>query len=170
MSGLDMGSVNRTPLFNIFRLKFNQYFISPKQSRFEKFFQNLKSNPKRYLNKNSLEINLDNIIQGNDKRTSIIIKNVPVYIKKDDMKKLIEKYSNFNFIFFINNGKYNKTVVNNYDINWINYKRIEQLYLGLKNIFFNYNGKKEKLEMIYSQFQGKEELIKNLKDCNYNIQ
>ena len=37
-------------------------------------------------------------MQGADKRTSIIIKNIPKNMKKRDIRKMIEKYGNINFL------------------------------------------------------------------------
>ena len=62
-------------------------FSYPQESRFIKIFNGNKSIPKLNSNKKkekSLNIEPINIINGKDKRTSIIIKNLPNDISKDD--------------------------------------------------------------------------------------
>ena len=37
-------------------------------------------------------------MQGEDKRTSIVIKNIPRNVKKKDIRNMVEKYGNINFL------------------------------------------------------------------------
>jgi len=40
----------------------------------------------------------ERIIRGEDKRTSILIKNIPKNIKKKEIRGIIEKFANINFL------------------------------------------------------------------------
>ena len=138
------------------------YCTSPKYSRFLKTFE--KSN--KYLNYKSIHISLDNILKGKDKRTTIMIKNLPKHIKKKEIRNLIYQYANINSLFILKNQIFNNVRVNHAFINIINYKRIIDIYNGLKNINDLYGGKDYEIEICYSQIQGKEELKNYFKKIN----
>ena len=62
--------------------------------------------PKNYQKKisnktkeKSLNIELVNIINGKNKRTTIILKNLPDGMSKEDLKSIIEPLGNINFIY-----------------------------------------------------------------------
>ena len=75
---------------------------NPTESRFVKYFYPNNPEQKRSSSKKakkSLNIEPENIINGNDKRTTIILKNLPNDICKDDLKSVIEPLGNINFIY-----------------------------------------------------------------------
>ena len=146
-------------------------FSYPRESRFIKIFHKSNGVPKQIINKsNKISLNIEpkNIINGNDKRTTIIIKNLPNDISKEDLKVIIEPLGNFNFMYIpllIKNK--NKTNLPCAYINVINYKTIlkiiqkfEQLK-GVKQI----KGSKDltKVEIFYSRTQGKNDLKKRFR-------
>ena len=133
-------------------------FKSPPSSRFESLFVNInKTNEKQNENKSYL-IFPERIIRGEDKRTSILIKNIPKNIKKKEIRNLIEQYANINFL-GITHDKNSKSLIVAY-LNVINYKTVVPIYMGLRKNTFNYHNKKILAELYYSKFQGKEELKK----------
>ena len=67
-------------------------FISPPSSRFESLFNDLIESNENKKNDLSYLIYPERIIRGEDKRTSILIKNIPKNIKKNDIRNLVEKY------------------------------------------------------------------------------
>ena len=142
-------------------------FSYPQESRFIKIFNGNKSNPKQNTNKkkeNALKIEPINIINGKDKRTSIIIKNLPNDISKDDIKTIIEPLGNINFIYIpllIKNK--NKTNLPCAYINVINYKSILKIIQKFEQIKLlkpiQNNKDLTKVEIFYSGTQGKYALI-----------
>ena len=63
-------------------------FSHPKESRFKSFFENLKYKKKR----KTMSVNPKDIILGNDKRTSIIIKNIPNDLTPEQFWQIINKF------------------------------------------------------------------------------
>jgi len=143
----------------IIKLYFPQ-FNSPVSSRFQTFFLNLNQIEKvKGKNKEiSNKIFPDKIMQGEDKRTSIVIKNIPKNIKKKEIRKMIEKYGNINFL-AISKDEEKENYVNAY-LNAINYKSIVPIYMSLRKVNFNYKGNLINIQIIYSEYQGKSELKK----------
>ena len=141
----------------IIKLYFPQ-FKNPVESRFQTFFlilnnsQNFKGKKKEI----SFEIFPDKIMQGADKRTSIVIKNIPKNMKKRDIRKMIEKHGNINFLHIIKD-KEKDNYIKAY-INAINYKSIVPIYMNLRKVNFNYKGNLLNIQIIYSEIQGKPEL------------
>ena len=142
-------------------------FSYPKESRFIKIFNKQKNYQKKISNKTkekSLNIEPVNIINGKDKRTTIIIKNLPDDITKEDLKSIIEPLGNINFIYIpllIKNK--NKTNFPCAYINVINYKIILKIVEKFEQIkAFNIMISKKdltKVEIFYSGTQGKYALI-----------
>ena len=133
-------------------------FKSPPSSRFESLFANInKTNGKE--NKNiSYLIFPEKIIRGEDKRTSILIKNIPKNIKKKEIRNLVEQYANINFL-GITHDKNSKSLIVAY-LNVINYKTLVPIFMGLRKNTFNYHNEKILIKLYYSKYQGKEELKK----------
>ena len=80
-------------------LKLKNMFQYPSESRFKEFFTQHKAKKKR----KTMKVNPKNVNLGLDKRTSIIIKNIPDYISDDQFRNIIlnlNKNINF-FIFFM---------------------------------------------------------------------
>ena len=139
------------------------FFNSPASSRFESLFITLNKIDGNKKNNTSLMILPERIISGEDKRTSILIKNIPNNIKKKEIRNLIQNYANINFL-GITQDKKSKRFVVAY-INVINYKSVVPIFMGLRKHIFNYsnNSKTIQTKLFYSKFQGKEELKKIFK-------
>ena len=146
-------------------------FSYPKESRFVKIFFSQKTVPHRSLKsykqkKISLNIETMNIINGKDKRTTIIIKNLPNDISKDELRSIIEPLGNINFMYIPllikNKNNYRNNLPCAY-INVINYKTILKILqkfeqLKITNSFQNCRDF-SKIEIFYSGTQGKHALI-----------
>jgi len=144
-------------------------FSYPKESRFVKFFAKENEqedvNPKR-ANYKSLNIKNENIEDGKDKRTTIIIKNLPNDISKEELKSIIEPLGNINFIYIpllIKNKNRQKNILPCAYINVINYKsilKIKSHFEQMKMFKFSLNQKDfSKVDIFYSGTQGKAALI-----------
>ena len=144
----------------IIKLYFPQ-FKSPSASRFQNFFFDLNKYEKSKGKKKEISYKIfpDKIMQGEDKRSSIIIKNIPKNMKKKDIRKMVEKYGNINFLSIIKDGE-KENYMKAY-INVINYKSIVPIYMNLRNVNFNYKGNLLNIQIIYSDIQGKAELKNN---------
>jgi hypothetical protein len=106
---------------------------------------------------NSFEISLEKIKNSEDKRTSIILKNIPNSINKENLNKLLYGVGNINYLYL----PFDKTSKKNLGfafVNMVNYKSIIQLYN--KIVSLNVDSNKKPIEIYYSKIQGKEELIK----------
>ena len=69
------------------------YYKSHTSSRFESLFIYLsKSDINKKNIYESFNIFPERIIQGDDKRTTILIKNIPKIVKKREIRSMIEKY------------------------------------------------------------------------------
>jgi RNA recognition motif-containing protein len=144
---------------NIISLYFPQ-FDSPPISRFQNFFIYLAKieNAKKKKKEISNIIYPDKIMQGEDKRTSIVIKNIPRNMKKKDIRNMVEKYGNINFL-TIAKDQERESYMKAY-LNMINYKSIIPIYMGLRKVTFNYQGNIINIQIVYSEVQGKSELKK----------
>jgi RNA recognition motif-containing protein len=143
----------------ILRLYFPQ-FNSPLSSRFQNYFSilNKTENTKKKKKTTSVIIFPDKIMQGEDKRTSIVIKNIPRNVKKKDIRNMVEKYGNINFL-TIAKDQESENYMKAY-LNMINYKSIIPIYMGLRKVTFNYQGNLINIQIVYSEVQGKSELKK----------
>ena len=120
---------------------------------------------------NKFIIDINNILNGKEKRTSIMIKNIPIKYSIDDFIKEInikmgfddiKNYKTYDWIYLpISNNNNNKNLGYAF-INFINPLCIIEFYnkfTGLK--WKNNNGHKE-CQITYAKYQGKEELNKHL--------
>lgn len=130
------------------------------ESRFNKFFSENKNN--RFMNK-GIQLNGYKILIGEDKRTTIFIKNLPKNMTKNQLKMIIEKIANINYIYIplFMLSAYNLRCA---FVNVINSKSIIDIYLQLKKINFHYDNPNIKMEITYSKLQGKKALIENFRD------
>ena len=140
-------------------------FKSPNNSRFETFFISILKKEDSYKNnKNKSKIIFpEKIIRNEDKRTSLIIKGIPHDMSKKEVRDLIEKHGNLNFLYIIkdsNNEEKNSSIAY---VNVINYKTIIPIYMNLRNFEIKRNEKTYKIKMSYSSAQGKEELKKYIR-------
>ena len=136
-------------------------FNSPSSSRFESLFVFLNKRDGNKKNNVSYIIFPERIIRGEDKRTSILIKNIPKVVKKKEIRSLVENYANINFL-GITQDKNLKSFAVAY-LNVINYKSVVPIFMGLRKHIFKYNNKEVVTELFYSKHQGKEELKKMFK-------
>ena len=142
-------------------------FSYPQESRFINIFGNPKNTQANNSNKTkekTIKIEPINIINGKDKISTIIIKNLPNDISKEELKSIIEPLGNINFIYIpllIKNK--NKTSYPCAYINVINYKtilKIIQKFEQIKTLNHLLNNKDlSKVEIFYSGTQGKYALI-----------
>jgi len=141
-------------------------FSSPPSSRFESLFLFLNKTDSTTKKKFVVSYTIlpDRVMQGEDKRTSLIIKNIPKNVKKKEIRNMIEKYGNINFL-AVSKDKNIENFIVAY-LNVINYKSIVPIYMGLRKHTFNYLGKTINIEIYYSKVQGKDELKKLFKN-NY---
>ena len=72
-------------------------FEEKKESRFCKFFN--KNNYYETKEENKYELNGHKIFTGEDKRSTILIKNLPRSMTKNQLKLILEKIANINFIY-----------------------------------------------------------------------
>ena len=141
---------------------FFPYYTSPISSRFESLFINLNKNNVNKRNiYESFNILPERIVQGEDKRTTILIKNIPKNIKKREIRSMVGKYGNINFLGIEPDP--NSIYFNIAYLNVINYKSIVAIYMGLRKHTFNYFNKDILIKIYYSNIQGKEELKKIFK-------
>ncbi len=150
-------------------------FQSPNCSRFESFFMSIikKDNPLNKNNNKSKIIYPEKIVRNEDKRTSLIIKGIPRDVTKKEIRSIIQKFGNLNYLYLTkdtttNEGN-NKT--SNAYVNVINYKSIIPLYMNLRNYKFERNKQIFNITIMYSVVQGKKQLkqyIKNNHFCRYS--
>jgi len=139
-------------------------FQSPNNSRFQSLFASMKKaeNTKDKLkSRNSYNIYPEKIIRNEDKRTSIIIKGIPTSMAKSEIRNLVDKYGNINYLYVITSSIYNYSIA---FINVINYKSIIPLFMNLRNFRIEQSGIKYNLKIMYSIVQGKQELKKYMKN------
>ena len=135
-------------------------FARPSSSRFESLFISLSKIEENKKNDTfySYLIFPEKIIQGKDKRTSLLIKNIPKIIKKREIRNMVEKYGNINYL-ILTQDNMDENLIIAY-LNVINYRSIVPIYMGLRKTIFYYMNKAFQIEIMYSKIQGKEELKK----------
>ena len=136
-------------------------FSQPIQSRFVNFFSFSNKNT---INKNKVSfiISLEKIEKGEDKRTSIIIKNIPNSINKEYINEILLGVGNINYLYLPFDKYSNKNLGFAY-VNVVNYRSIILLYNKLKEYKFDKFKMKKPIEIYYSKIQGKNELSKMFK-------
>ena len=152
-------------------------FSYPQESRFIKNFPKQKITseilPQKKSNTKSLNIETVNIENGKDKRTTIILKNLPNDITKEELKIIIEPLGNINFIYIPLLIKNKNKFINNSPcayINVINYKTILKILSKFNELKIKSNNINNvncsvcdkdysKIEIFYSGTQGKKALI-----------
>ena len=143
------------------------HFQSRKQSRFESFFISIKDNKKLVNKTNKTKIYPEKIVRNEDKRTSVIIKGIPIDLPKNEIRNLINKYGNINYLYIIKSYIKEENNTSMAFVNFINYKSIIPLFMSLRNYKIEKNGKLYNLKIMYSNAQGKENLKEYLKKNNY---
>ena len=159
-----MGSLERILLLIYF-----PQFRSPIKSRFESFFTSMLKN-QSLLNheiKVSEIIFPDKIARNEDKRTSIIIKGIPNDMPKNDVRNLLDKFGNINYLYLIKDPINFEKSTSIAFVNFINYKSIIPLYLNFRRLKFIKNEQIYNISIMYSAAQGKKQLIEYLKKNNF---
>ena len=123
------------------------------------------SSKKNKLNKSRI-INPVNIVQNEDKRTSIVIKGIPPDVSKKEVRNILEKYGNLNYLYITKNINSNEDTSIAY-VNVINYKTVIPLFMNLRNYQFNRNGKIYNIKIMYSSIQGKKQLKQYIKNAQF---
>ena len=135
-------------------------FEKPQESRFKNFF---KEYEKRHFEDKILKLNGYKIYTGEDKRTTILIKNIPKNMTKNQLKMILEKIANINYIYvpLFMLTRYNLRCA---FVNVVNPKSIIDIYLKLRKTNFKYDNPNTKIEISYSNIQGRKELIDNFRE------
>ena len=153
----------------------------PSQSRFHEFFKKLKElnkiqenkdkkkNHTSYMKnkKNIMELNLYRIQNGMDKRTSLMIKNIPKGIDEINVIKWLQQLANMDYI-FVPKDEFSNKILGFAFINVCNYMDILELLkrLAIAESYNNINNdnfinNRKKIEVIYSHKQGLKSLTKS---------
>jgi RNA recognition motif-containing protein len=136
-------------------------FKSPLNSRFETLFVSIikMENPLNKHIKRTNTIYPEKIARNEDKRTSLVIKGIPKNMSKNEVRNLLDKFGNINFLYIIssqNNQNDNNTSIA--FVNVINFKSIIPLFMNLRNYKIEKFGKSYSLNISYSNVQGKPKL------------
>ena len=136
-------------------------------SRFESFFVSILkkesfSNKKKNINKSKV-ICPEKIVRSEDKRTSLIIRGIPLDMPKKDVRNFIEKYGNLNYLYIMKdpeNSEQNSSIAY---LNVINYKSIVPLFMNLRNFKFIRDEQIFDFKINYANAQGKKQLKQFIK-------
>ena len=139
----------------------------PSKSRFDDFFkkekeENIKIQDNKKKQKeaknNKMELNLFKIQNGMDKRTSLMIKNIPKGIEEINVINWLLQLTKLNYI-FVPKDKLSNRILGFAFINVCDYTNILELQKKLSFLQKNKNFKK--IEVIYSHKQGLKSLSKS---------
>jgi len=132
-------------------------FQHPKESRFKILFGDLKSKRKR----KTMSVNPKNIMLGLDKRTSIIIKNIPEELTPEQFKKIILNFNPYIDFYYVPMKIKTRKKLRVAFVNVLNFLDIVPIYMGLLyKMKFIYHNPHIEMEICYSKVQGKDLLIK----------
>ena len=142
----------------VFKYIFPKFSV-PNKSRFLgiSFTNNVNNEINTNIPMNSFEISLEKIKNSEDKRTSIILKNIPNTLNKENLNKLLHGVGNINYLYL----PFDKITKKNFGfafVNMVNYKSIIKLYNKITCL--NFDNNKKSIEVYYSKIQGKEGLSK----------
>ena len=120
-------------------------FEKPQEPRFNKFFKECEN---RNFEDKILKLNGYKIYTGEDKRTTILIKNIPRNMTKNQLKMILEKIANINYIYvpLFMLTRYNLRCA---FVNVVNPKSIIDIYLKLRKINFKYDNPNTKIEILF---------------------
>ena len=165
-----MSTVERILIFIYF-----PQFKSPNCSRFESLFvsilkKEIPYNKNKNIN-NSLIVYPEKIVRNEDKRTSIIIRGIPTFMPKKEVRSFIEQYGNLNYLYIAKDPNDIQKKTSIAYVNLINYKSLIPLYMNLRNYKFKIDEQLFNVKIIYSLPQGKKQLkqyIKHINSCKYS--
>ena len=143
------------PLYNY--KMFSLEYSHPKESRFKKLMEEMK--PKRKRKPKSMQVDPKNVALGIDKRTSIVIKNIPKDISTQKFYELLLSLCpEINYYYVPVNIKSRKKLrVAFVDVN--DCKNIVPIFMGLYKMKFDYGKPNINMEICYSKYQGRHRLI-----------
>ena len=98
------------------------------------------------------------IENSEDKRTSVMIKNLPSSITKEHFKDILGDVGNINYMYLPYDKKNNKFLGFAF-VNVVNYKTLIQIHKKLYGKKLDNYRMKKNIEICYSKVQGKNELI-----------
>jgi len=135
-------------------------FEKHQESRFNKFFKEIgyTNVEDRILKLNGYKMNT-----GEDKRTSIIIKNIPKNMTRNQFQMILENIANINYL-YIPLSMLTKDNLRCAFVNVVNPRSIIDIYLKLRKINFKYDNPNTKIEILYSSLQGRKALINNFRE------
>lgn len=125
-----------------------------KESRFSNLFSSSD-----ILNMNIFEISLNRIYSNEDKRTTVLMENLPTQLTKEGLCSQLSDLGNINFLYF----PYDKINKRNYGfayINFINYKSVINVYNKFHGHIFPEYSMTLPFNVSYSKIQGKPKLSK----------
>ena len=148
------------------RLK-SMIFNHPKESRFKGLFSTMKVKKKR----KTMSVNPKNVMLGIDRRTSIIIKNIPDDITSEQFKNIVMQYNPFIDFFYVPIKIRTRKRLRVAFVNVLNYTQIVPIYMGLiYKSKFVYNSHDIEMEICYSKVQGKNQLIQRFfQEFQFNL-
>ena len=108
-----------------------------------------------------MSVSPKNIMLGLDKRTSIIIKNIPENIDQDQFKQIILNFNPYIDFYYVPMKIRTRKKLRVAFVNVANSLEIVPIYMGLLyKMKFKYNNPDTEMEICYSKVQGKDLLIK----------
>lgn len=116
--------------FNPMNIQVNEYQIQHTNTNPK---ENPKAKNKRKKKRTNMEINLQRILNAEDKRTSIMIKNIPEYLSKEKVISWILSLVNTNYI-HVPWDEDNKQILGYAFINLLNYRDIIYLLEKFSNV------------------------------------
>lgn len=132
-------------------------FRRPQESRFKDLFLDIKSRNKK---RKTMLVYPKNVMLGSDKRTSIIIKNIPDNLSSVEFQKILFSFSNNIDFFYVPINIKTRKKLRVAFVNVLDYKELVPIYMGLiYRMKFQYNNPTIKMEICYSKVQGRMQLI-----------
>ena len=173
--------LNNMNLINFNNINNNQYLINNNTNNFISFSpMSEKVFPVMYnLDSPKNIINLDNILKSRDKRTTLIIRNIPnKYTISLLLEELNHNFENKYDIVYLPQDYINNSNLGFGFINFVNHMHLILFYDEFVGKKWNCFNSKKRCQLAYSKYQGKNELMKyihtklgisNLDNNNENI-
>ena len=141
-------------------------FHHPTETRFKSLFDNIKTRKKR----KTMSVCPKNIMLGLDKRTSIIIKNIPENFTDEQFKQIVLHFNPHIDFFYVPIKIRTRKKLKVAFVNVLNYSQIVPIYMGLLyKTKFIYHNPDIGMEICYSKVQGKNQLIQRFfHELNFN--
>ena len=143
--------------------KIRSILTHPVESRFKEIFKDAKPKKKR----RTMTVNPKNVMLGIDKRTSIIIKNIPNNISDEAFKRIVYSFNKEMNFFYIPTTIKTRKKLRVAFLNVLDSKQIVPIYMGLiYKMHFIYDSPNIEMEICYSKVQGKQKLIQRFFPIN----